>query len=223
MEHRNVDFSSKNIKRKTNLLTNVKKTKIPFKDRVKSFIEKNRRPLIIAAAGLIFVVLAFIITLVIINANQPGSRPPTTEDEVEEVIDQINALRPDLADPEIAEEEKNLVVDGIDEKTENTETPEDRLALKYAKTATLFKYGDYNGAIANHLEIIPELEADADYERIVEAYEFISDCYVALGDSASAISTLEKALTYFDTAIAAKRPIMVLEREYYESMIEDLR
>jgi tetratricopeptide (TPR) repeat protein len=222
MDNKDVNFSSKNIKRRAELITRVKK-KVSIKDTLKTFFKKYKTLIIITLSAIAAIVILIVAIIIIIELTRPVPPPPTTDEEVLELVDQINSLNPDLSDPDIANEEKDLMVSDIDEKAKNTDDAFNKAVLDYTKSTTLYKYGDYNGAIENHRQILATLEADNNYEKIIEVYEFIAECYVMLGDKPDAIKSYESALSYFDIAIAAKLPVTILDKGYYEAKLAALK
>lgn len=223
MNDKDVDFSAENIKEKPSLFAPIEK-KDSIVDRLKAWAKKHKTSikvigLIIAAAALVLVV-----TIVIICINNTGAKQePVSYEEIKEIISEANAIKPDLSDQVAAEEEKKIVVSDIEQKADNSDTPEGKLKLNYVKSTVLYKYGDYHGAISNHLSIIESIKDDPEYDYLVEAYSFVADCYEALGDIESAIKYQELAIACFDTAIEVGRPITFIDRGYYEYNLDYLK
>lgn len=223
MDNKDVNFSSSDIKRAPELITRVKKTKPPLRDRIKAFIKKHKKAFIISGSAIVVSGLAVVAVFVVIEANRPEPLPPTTEEELRDMVDQVNTLDPDLSNIDIANEEKEIIISQIEQKAERTEDAEDKTLLDFTKSSTLFKFGDYDGAIANHMLIIASFEADKAYSRLVEAYAFVAKCYEAKGDKENAIKSYEKALSYFDTAIADQKPITNTSPTYYQDQLERVK
>jgi len=241
MDNDNINFSSKDIKKKDLDFTVKEKKSTEINKSVKGFwgkiaagwkkfltspLMKGWHKFITLGVALVIIAAAIILPIYFTKLNgseeQDQSAQMTEEERKEWVLETSNIVN--NLDSDADEDTRSATLRLLDEQIAAASTDEDKLFLIGAKANALNRFGQHLDAVTILLSVTEDLESRGDWPKLVDIYGYISSSYTQAGDKQSALEYLEKVLEVYDKAAAdPKFPLPMADRDFWESMVETMK
>lgn len=240
----NIDFDSKNIKKKDLKFNIQEKKSTTLKAKIKNFWSKVQEfwktkilgsPLFkgknkFITLGVSLVVIAAAITLPIvlpkIMSGDPGTSESDPEGDDEEEKQQVKEEVADIVnniDPDASDEVQDAVLSDLDTKIAASSDPDHRAYLIQAKANALLNLGRTEESLNTLKSLVGDLTDRKDWLRLSEVNLSISIRYETMGDISSAIAAMHDSIAaHKKTADDNEWGIPVSGLQYREDRLREL-